>query len=133
MNRKTSRLYGLSSGTDIITPLTNETANAGTTGKSPFNKVKVQTFDGNALWEMYKSQFNGWSEEAKAGNLVLGLRASAQQLLSNTAEKDKKKLPEASEESLQIFASNVIRLVHQAYLKATVQFRVLNKPPWALL
>ena len=47
------------------------------------------------LWELYKSQFevaaklNGWSDKAKAGNLIVNLRGAAQQLLLNITEEDK--------------------------------------------
>ena len=41
----------------------------------PKTRVKVLTFDGENSWELYKSLFevaaklNGWSDEAKDGNL----------------------------------------------------------------
>jgi hypothetical protein len=93
------------------------------------------------------AKLNGWNDEAKAGNLIVNLRGAAQQLLYNIADEDKRsyqKLVEVFEqrfgqahlapirrkelkyrrqarrESLQAFASEVLKLAQQAYPEATM-------------
>ena len=75
--------------------------NIPTAGSLSKIKVKVLTFDGEILWELYKSQFevapklNEWSNKAKAGNLIVFER-SRSTVVTKDCRGGQAKLPEAS-------------------------------------
>ena len=61
--------FGLSSGTEIITPSTSKNANVEATRKSPINKVEIPTFDRDVLTIEVAVAPKEWSEEAQAGKM----------------------------------------------------------------